>query len=192
MQQRATLARRGLAILAAALMGYPAMLDAQEAGPQFQLVVVRGANAQNNVKKGRATQAVVEVRDRNNKPVSGVAVVFLLPNQGPSGTFVGGGQTTTVTTNAQGQASASFTPNSAPGKFSVDVQANVQGQSVKTSIPQVNVAAAAVSATTVGLIVAAVAAAGVGLGVGLTRDNGNTGPNGVRIGAGNPSVGPPR
>ncbi|MCZ0212083.1 hypothetical protein OZK63_42740, partial [Streptomyces sp. UMAF16] len=47
-----------------------------DATPQYKLVIVRGDNAQNNIKKGRATRPVVEVRDRNNNPVAGVAVTF--------------------------------------------------------------------------------------------------------------------
>lgn len=167
--------------------------------PQYKLVIVRGDNAQNNIKKGRATRPVVEVRDRNNNPVAGVAVTFLLPGNGPSGTFVGGGQTATVTTNAQGQAAASFTPNSVPGKFNVNVSASVNGQSIAAQIATVNVVAgAAIAGSTLAIIIGAIAAGAAGTAVALTRNDGGgggnstTGPGGIRIGPGTGTVGPPR
>ena len=132
------------------------------------------STAQNNLRKGRATKAVVEVRDRNNKPVAGVAVLFLLPGSGPSGTFAGGATSLTVTTNAAGQAVASYAPNQLAGMFNLTVSANVNGVTVAaTTVAQTNVAAAAVAAgagmsgTTIGIIAGVAAAAAVGLGVGL-------------------------
>jgi len=174
-----------------------AMMQNQAAGePQYKLIIVRGENAQNNIKKGRATRPVVEVRDRNNNPVAGVAVTFLLPNNGPSGTFVGGGQTTTVTTNAQGQASASFSPNSVPGKYNVNVSTTVNGQSLTAQIATFNViASAAIAGSTLAIIIGVVAAAGAGTAVALTRNDGgggSTAPSGIRIGPGTGTVTPPR
>lgn len=165
--------------------------------PQYKLVVLRGENAQNNIKKGRATRPVVEVRDRNNKPVAGVAVVFALPSTGPSGTFVGGGQVTTVTTNNLGQASASFTPNSVPGKYNVNVSTGTGVQSAAVQIATVNVLTTAIVSTTVlAVIIGAVAAAGAGTAVALTRGDSNGGPSqpgGIRIGTGGGgTVTPPR
>ena len=60
--------RRGIAMACGLLALSPhravSAQDSQE--PQFKLIVLRGENAQNNIKKGRATRPVVEVRDRNN------------------------------------------------------------------------------------------------------------------------------
>jgi hypothetical protein len=158
-------------------------------------VIVRGDNAQNNIKKGRATRPVVEVRDRNNKPVAGALVLFTLPSSGPSGTFVGGGQVASVTTNSAGQASASFTPNSVTGSFKVNISSNLNGQNLTAQITSVNVAAAgAVTGTTLAVILGLVGAAGVGTAVALTRDNGGSSnaPSGIRIGPGTGVVTPPR
>lgn len=162
----------------------------------YRLVVIRGENAQNNIRKGRATRPVVEVRDRNNNPVAGVAVTFLLPGDGPSGTFVGGGRTATVTTNAQGQASAGFSPNSIPGKYNINVSANVQGQSIAAQIVTVNVAAgAAIAGSTLAVVLGVIAAAGAGTAVALTRNGGSSSspaaPSGIRITPGTGSAGPP-
>jgi hypothetical protein len=163
---------------------------------QYKLIIVRGDNAQNNIKKGRATRPVVEVRDRNNNPVAGVAVTFLLPSSGPSGIFVGGSQTTTVVTNAQGQAAASYTPNTVPGKFNINISASVSGQSVAAQIAAVNVlAGAAIAGSTMAIIIGVIAAAGAGAAVAATRSNGNGGtttPTGIRITPGVGTAGPPR
>lgn len=131
------------------------------------------SEAQNNLKKGRATKAVVEVRDRNNKPVAGLALLFLLPGSGPSGTFTGAAQSLSVTTNAAGQAVATYTPNQVAGIFNITVNAQVNGATVATTtITQANIAAAAAAAggmsgTTIGIIAGVAAAAAVGIGVGL-------------------------
>ncbi|MBS1834158.1 MAG: hypothetical protein JST65_15685 [Acidobacteria bacterium] len=157
--------------------------------PPYQLVVLRGDNAQNNIKKGRATKQVVEVRDRNNKPVAGVLLTFSLPKTGASGTFVDGSQLATVTTDNVGQASVTVQPNSVAGTYQIDVSGNVGGNPVSGKITQTNVAAAAgVSGTTIGIL-AAVAAAGAAVGIGLAvSGNGNSStsatPPGVRIGVG--------
>lgn len=167
-----------------------AMLIAQQPSPEppFQLVVLRGDNAQNNVKKGRATRQVVEVRDRNNKPVGGVLLSFSLPKTGASGTFVDGSQLTTVTTSPAGQASVTLQPNSVAGSFNIEVSGSVNGQPVNAQIAQTNVAAAAgVSAITIGIIAAVAAGAAVGIGLGLSRNGSSSTPAlapGVRIGVG--------
>lgn len=187
--------RGGIALACALLVLHPqALLNAQDP-PQYKLIIVRGENAQNNIKKGRATRPVVEVRDRNNKPVAGALVLFTLPSSGPSGTFVGGGQVASVTTNSAGQASASFGPNTVPGQFNVNVSTTVNGQTVTAQIVTVNViTTAVVTATTLAVILAVVAAAGVGTAVALTRGGGggSTTPTGLRIGPGTGSVTPPR
>ena len=132
------------------------------------------SDAQNNLRKGRATKAVVEVRDRNNKPVAGLALLFLLPGSGPGGTFAGAAQSLSVTTNSAGQATASYTPNQVAGSFNLIVNAQINGATVASaSFAQSNLAAAAttaggISGTTIGIIAAVAAAAAVGIGLGLS------------------------
>lgn len=153
--------------------------QAEPAPTGFRINVVK-SEPQNNLRKGRATKAVVEVRDRNNKPVAGALVLFALPGNGPSGTFVGGARTLTVTTNSAGQATATYTPNQVAGMFSMEASAQVNGATVaSTSISQANIAAAAAAAggmsgATVGILVGVAAAAAVGIGVGLS--GGSSGP----------------
>jgi hypothetical protein len=53
----------------------------------------------------RATRGVtVQVTDETGKPVDNAAVVFRLPDDGPTGTFSSGTQTDAVTTGADGRA----------------------------------------------------------------------------------------
>ena len=194
-------------VCAAVVCTQPSVAAAQEqqaAQPRFKINVIRGEGAQNRVTKGRATsQAVVEVRDENDRPVAGAIVTFALPNTGPGGTFTSGGLTTTVTTNQAGQATATFTPNSVAGSYNINVSAAVQGQTVTTSIAQTNLAMAAaaggISGATVGIIVAAVAAAAVGGAMALRGGGGgNSSPApaavtpGLRIGIGGPVTIQPR
>jgi hypothetical protein len=155
-------------LVAAAVL---AAQEPQSAAPRFKINVLRGEGAQNRVTKGRATsQAVVEVRDENDRPVAGAIV-------GPGGTFTSGGTVTTVTTSSTGQATATFTPNTVAGSYNINVSASLQGQTATATISQTNLAAAAaaggISGTTVGIIVAAVAAAAVG-GAMAARGGGNT------------------
>ncbi len=175
--------------------------------PEGYKINILKSEPQNNLKKGRATKAVVEVRDRNNKPVAGVALLFLLPNSGPSGAFAGGAQSLTVTSNAAGQAVATYTPNQVAGMFNVTVNAQVNGVPVATTtISQANLsvaagAAAGMSGATIGIIAGVVAAAAVGIGVGLGGGGNAAAPSSpgivtppppsIRIiGGGTPVIGP--
>jgi hypothetical protein len=153
-------------------------MEQDAAGTGYRINFAK-SEAQNNLRKGRATKAVVEVRDRNNKPVAGALVLLLLPNSGPSGTFVGGGQSVTVTTNAAGQAVVSYTPNQVAGSFQLTASAQVNGVTVATgSLAQANLAAAAVagglSGTAIAVIVGVAAAAAVGIGLGMSGGGSST------------------
>ena len=182
------------ALCSAALL----VAQAPQPEPPYRLIVLRGEGAQNNVKKGRATRQVVEVRDRNDKPVGGIVLTFSLPKTGASGTFVDGSQSTTVTTNATGQATVTVQPNSVAGSYNIEVNGNVNGQAVTGQIVQTNLAAAAgMSGTTIGIIVAVAAGAAVGIGVGLaggsSSSNAPAQTPGLRVGVGSGvTILPPR
>ena len=53
----------------------------------IELTVVQGEGALNGLGQRATQEPVVEVRDQNKRPLSGAAVVFTLPTQGPSGEF---------------------------------------------------------------------------------------------------------
>ncbi len=97
------------------------------------------------------TALAVKVVDAGNNPLSGVSVIFQAPTSGASGTFASSGNaanggrpsvsssTATVTTNAQGIATApAFTANGTAGSYTVT--ASVAGLSMTASFALTNTA----------------------------------------------------
>ena len=73
----------------------------QEApGRALQIVVVEGEGAINNVRSRVNKEPIVRVEDQNHRPISGAAVIFFLPTNGPGGTFANGTSSYTTTTDA--------------------------------------------------------------------------------------------
>ena len=140
----------------------------------------------------------MEVRDRNDLPVSGASVLFLL-GDGGTATLNAGVQQVASTTNALGQAAVSVNPV-ASGAVELTVNATFQGQAASAAITQTNFAtaaqAAAAGAGTSGSaaggaaaggglstgaitgIAAAAAGAAAGVGVAVSGDDGATGNGG--------------
>src|SRR5262245_29449142 len=79
----------------------------QQPAPSLKILVLEGEGGVNIIQQKTAVRALVEVRDRNNVPVSGAAVTFTIGGGGKSAAFAGGAPTLTATTNAAGQAAAS-------------------------------------------------------------------------------------
>lgn len=165
------------------LQTLPVPALAQEAGTgQLNLVIVEGEGAINNIRQRTAREPIVQVEDQNHKPVAGAAVVFLLPDQGPSGTFANGSHMLTVTTDEQGRAVAhGFHPNNVQGQFSMRVSASYQGKTGTATITQTNaVVAAAAGAAAAGistkliLILVVAAAAAAGGAIAATRGGGSS------------------
>src|SRR5215217_5316111 len=102
------------------------VLGAQQL-PELQILVIGGEGSVNNVKQRTAREPVVEVRDRNNRPVAGALVLFEAPRNGASGSFIGGSPTLRATTDAQGRAAGQgFRPNNTGGNFGLQVTASFQ------------------------------------------------------------------
>lgn len=165
------------------LQTLPVQAWAQEAGVgQLNLVVVEGEGAINNIRQRTAREPIVQVEDENHKPVAGAAVVFLLPDQGASGTFANGSHMLTVTTDAQGRAVAhGFRPNNVKGQFNIRVSASLQGKTATATITQTNaVAGAAAGAAAGGIsiklitILAIAGAAAAGGAIAATRGGGSS------------------
>jgi len=156
---------RILWVLAAA-----ALLSAQQQTPELQILVIGGEGSINNVKQRTAREPIVEVRDRNNRPVAGALVLFEAPRDGASGTFLGGSSSLRATTDAQGRAvGQGFHPNNANGNFQLQVTATFQGLTAATVIHMSNtggaaphVAKAAGHGKLIAIVVAAGAAAAAG------------------------------
>lgn len=190
-------------VLMACLAGcLPAPALAQDQ-PELQILVIGGEGSINNVKQRTAREPVIEVRDRNNRPVAGAAVLFEAPRNGASGSFTGGSSSLRVTTDAQGRAvGQGFQPNSITGEFAVQVTATVAGVTATAAIHMRNVTPLVIphSAKTGvlhGKLIAIVAVAGAAAAAGAvaaTRGGGTTPgntppvPTTISLGAG--TVGP--
>ncbi len=112
--------------------------------PALKIVVIKGEDAVNVIQQRTAVAPIVEVRDRNDVPVSGAVVTFAIQG-GKTATFAGGLPAITVTTNAAGQAVASLSPLTS-GAVQINVQAAFQGQVAAATITQTNVLTAAQAA----------------------------------------------
>ena len=168
----------------------PQNATGKETQIDLHITVLEGEDGANILKNKMAVKPVIEVRDRNNLPVSGVAVVFAAPESGPRVAFAHGSNTFVTTTDANGRAVVANSKPVGRGPFKIRVKADFHGQTVTASISQTNyvtaaaattagagagagagaaTAGAGISGAVIGGIVAGAAAVAVGLGVGLTR-----------------------
>ncbi len=109
--------------------------------PPFHITVVEGEGAINNIHQIVNRAATVIVEDENKTPISGVAVTFFLPNDGPSGLFPNGSRVLTVFTDDKGIAmSRPIRFNNLVGIMPIRVSASLFSQSVSATITQTNVA----------------------------------------------------
>lgn len=130
------------------------MLGQQSEGPPLRIEVIEGEGAVNNVRQRVAREPTIRVVDRNNKPVAGAAITFLLPQMGAGGTFANGATILNVITNQQGIAVASgLQANAAAGAFQINVVASFQGQTATAAIAQSNAAAATSAGVSTGALV---------------------------------------
>ena len=74
-----------------------AAVSGEQPSGNLKIVVIAGEGAVNIIQQRTAVAPIVEVRDRNNLPVSGASVTFSV---GGSGATFGSGSTLTVVTNA--------------------------------------------------------------------------------------------
>jgi len=198
-------ARSLLALLLSLLLGLPqAGIAAPEqvAPTKLNIVIVEGEGAINNIRQRTARESIVQVEDETHRPIAGAAVLFMLPDSGPSGTFANGTRTLQVMTDGQGRAVAKgLRVNNVQGKFQIQVQASYEGVTSTTTITQVNsiITAAAVggiSGKVVAILVIAGGAAAGGV-IAATRKGeaaSNTSPPppaATTISAGTPTVGGP-
>ena len=111
---------------------------------ELRIVVLDGEDGVNIIGQGTAVPTLVEVRDRNDLPVGGASVVFLL-GDGGTATLNAGLQQVTATTNALGQATVTVNPI-ASGAVELSINATFQGQTATAAIVQTNFATAAEAA----------------------------------------------
>jgi hypothetical protein len=126
------------ALLALASVFYGTVF-AQGADDDLKIIVIEGEGFVNNLKHRTARDPVVEVRDRNRRPVAGALVTFAAPQSGPGATF-NGASSITVTTDSAGRATATgFQPNQIKGRFQINIEARSEGRVARASIQQRNV-----------------------------------------------------
>jgi len=108
----------------------------------LQINVIKGENAFNDLKIKRGQDLEVEVLDQNLRPVKGATVVFRLPFGGAGGTFNGGQNTLSTTTDAMGHAATEgFRLNATEGRFNITIQASLNGMEARKTIAQTNTVA---------------------------------------------------
>lgn len=130
------------------------------------IYILEGQNEIHDIRVPATATPVVEVRDENMLPVQGADVTFQLPPTGPSGTFAGQQLTFKTKTNDQGQASATFMPNSITGRFTIAVTAQSGNRAGRANITQSNAMRAGISQPKQGLLKFAWWKVGVLAGVG--------------------------
>jgi hypothetical protein len=177
----------------------------------ISIVIVEGEGAINNVKERVNRELIVQVEDQNHKPVAGAAVIFFLPNDGPSGTFGNGATSLTTTTNAQGRATArGIQFNNLAGPMQVRISASYAGRTASAVINQTNaLSGASTAGSGIGggsggglslgtklIIIGAIVGAGVAAGVIVGTKGSSSSPSTptiptVTISPGTPTVGGP-
>ena len=161
---------RAVAMVVCALLAAPPAVESAAAqDADLRIVVIEGEDSVNIIAQGTAVPTLVEVRDRNDLPVSGASVLFLL-GEGGTATLNAGLQQVALTTNVLGQAAVTVNPI-ASGAVQLSVNATFQGQTAAAAIVQTNFAtvaeAAAAGVGATGGAGGGAAAAGGGAGGGL-------------------------
>jgi hypothetical protein len=164
----------------------------------LSITIVEGEGAINNVRQRVNREPIVQVEDQNHKPVAGAVVIFLLPDQGATGTFPDGSHMLMTVTDGQGRAVArGIHPNGQSGPLQIHVNASFQGLTASSTITQTNVAAAAASGFA-GLSVAAkvviilgIAGGAAAAGAIVATHTGGSSSTPVTLSPGTPTVGGP-
>jgi hypothetical protein len=134
--------------------------------PSIKVEVIAGQGATNNTRTRKAVEPIALVTDERGQPVSGVMVVFTLPETGPGGAFVDESKRAIVYTNAEGKATArGLTPNTTPGKFQIMVNASFQGFTSSTTVYQTNVSPERAKSSTKLIAILAIAGGAAAAGV---------------------------
>jgi hypothetical protein len=163
---------------------------------QLSIRIVDGQGAINNIRAHTARAPVVEVRDTQNRAVSGASVTFQTPFAGPGAAF--GSERVLVTqTDSEGRAAGrGLVPNGVAGPFEIHVTASFNSQVVSTSIRQINASPAESRSSRKVLWISLAAGAAAGGVLAATHGHGSTSgvPQvpGTSLVAGASSFGPPQ
>jgi len=106
----------------------------------LKIRVLAGKDEMNDLERRLMAPLVVQVVDREERPVGTAEVVFRFPITGPGATFTGGKTAQTVRTNTDGQAAAlNWMANGQVGKFQVHVNASYGNQVGEATFSMTNV-----------------------------------------------------
>jgi hypothetical protein len=112
----------------------------------LKIVVLEGEDAVNIIDKKTAVKPTVEVRDKNDLPVSGATVTFMINGGRNAATFANGLRQVTVTTDSFGRATITELNPLGRGAFQIQARAAYQGQTATATIHQTNFATTAQAA----------------------------------------------
>ena len=115
-------------------------------GAPLQIDILDGEGALNNIRARTAREPIVQVTDRNHKPVAGALVIFAIQPGSPSGALhraasasFHGAKTVRVQTDANGRATGrGLTPNGQVGSFVIEVTAIADGVTATALIHEQN------------------------------------------------------
>jgi hypothetical protein len=171
----------------------------------LKVVALAGNGEQNDLERRVMAPLVVQVLDRNQRPVAGAEVVFRFPISGPSAAFPGGKTSVTVRTRGDGQAAATNWMASGLGTVQVHVNASYGNEIGETTVSMVNVTRVVEEAkkSRTGSLwshgwfkIAVIGGAAVAIGLGVyfgTRGGSKSGSGStVTITPGSPTVGAPQ
>jgi hypothetical protein len=182
------------------LAGYSGFAQAPPDGISIQ--VIEGEGAINSIRLHRAHEPVVRVVDARGNPIGNVAVTFLLPAIGPSGTFGDSGLSLTAFTDSRGTSiGRGLRPNGTAGEFRIRVTASSNGASASAAVMQTNAEPVIKSGRSkkIAILVVIAGAAAGGAAVAARGKSSSSAQDattastatGGSIVAGAPSVGPP-
>jgi len=169
----------------------------------LSITIVEGEGAINNVRQRVNREPIVQVEDQNHKPIAGAVVIFLLPDQGATGTFPDGSHMLMTVTDNQGRAVArGIRPNNQSGPLQIRVTASFQGLVASSVITQTNLAGAGSASGFAGLsttaklviilgIAGGAAAAGAIIATHTGGGSSSSSPSTVTLSPGSPTVGAP-
>ncbi len=110
--------------------------NAPEAAEGLEITIIEGEGALNNIRQRTAREPIVQVEDKNHKPVAGALILFSIrdASNGAGGTFNGASTEFRTVTDASGRAQThGYTPNGTSGQFYITVTAT-SGQLTATAI----------------------------------------------------------
>lgn len=129
-----------LAITLSVLLAAPPLAHGQDAS--IQVRVLAGDGGINNINRNVAVEPVVEIVDQAGQPLPKATVTLRAPASGPSVTFFGASRVATMTTDDQGRVRVSgMLPNTQPGTFQIEVEAEYNDLSAVAAITQSNAVA---------------------------------------------------